>query len=482
MTSPDTSGNGFYRSMRDALNDAGIQADQIDYINLHGTGTSVNDKTELLALKMLYPSEEKTPYFSSLKTLIGHCMGAAGVIEAILTVLCLYHQYYFPIFYVDHPMEEMSYFSYDPPADGTPMEYAMSNSFAFAGNTASLIFRRTGADRGKDDAQTLAGQDAVDAKSDRGMSSWQYTMADIPGGIWLNGLGILASEEEAETPAPGVPPRSLRGAGRLSRMVLSSALQAEADAGCDHTGWEPEKKGAFFSTGYGAVSEGIKFGKAVAAGDPDRCSPIGFANISQNAPLGHLSIAMRCQGASGSLHGAVPLLPSVLALRTCDTVLSCIAEGHDPWLEKALNRRQTPKEQAITLILQSFPSDTSYGQITHYACISLSALESASLPSEAPELIVIQDTLASVTERERKQFKEAFPEAQVWSGYELQGEYLGTPFYANIAMAARFLRDGTLPGEEGSEMEQRPERIMITGYDSCENYHILCLGTVSCLC
>ena len=93
--------------------------------------------------------------------------------------------------------------------------------------------------------------------------------------------------------------------------------------------------------------------RVIFTGEPDSCSPIGFANISQNAPLGHLAINMRCQGASGSLHGAVPLMPSVLALRNCETVLSCFAEEHDTWLEKALNKGQGIKGQAVTLLLQA---------------------------------------------------------------------------------------------------------------------------------
>ena len=465
ITSPDISGQGFYRSMRDALEDAGIGAEDIDYINLHGTGTPVNDSTEISALKKLYPSNNLMPYFSSLKVLIGHCMGAAGIIEAILTVLCLHHQYYFPVFYVDKPMEDMTGLSIEPPKPGTSMEYAMTNAFAFSGNTSSLIFRRGEIGAGESASYEIGGQKSDGEKHMLGLSDE----------IWLNGLGILVSEGKEDISIPEISARKLRGAGKLSRMVLSSALRAEKDAGDSHAEWNPEDTGAFFSTGYGAVSEAIEFGKNVVTGEPDSCSPIGFANISQNAPLGHLAINMRCQGASGSLHGAVPLMPSVFALRNCETVLSCFAEEHDTWLEKALDKGQGIKGQAVTLLLQRHPSAASYGRIGYYICVDLSVCHKASLPSSAPDLILLQDTDALVTEKEKNRLGKAFPNAEIRSAYEVQGEYLGTPFYANIAMAAGILRDGLSWEGKKSGVGSQIERIMVTGYDSCKNYHIVML-------
>ncbi len=138
-TSPEPTGEEAYHLMLNALDDAGINADKLDYINGHGTGTVLNDTMETNALKRLYEGAERKPFVSSTKALIGHCMGASGAIELASVIRSM--QTGEPIVMPDltEPLDNSG--MYDPP-ESIDIEYAMSNSFGFAGNSASIIIRR----------------------------------------------------------------------------------------------------------------------------------------------------------------------------------------------------------------------------------------------------------------------------------------------------------------------------------------------------
>lgn len=141
ITSPDPSGDGALRVMQRALVDAGLEARDIDYINTHGTGTEHNDKMEIAAIKQLFEGvDNKKVYVNSTKSYIGHCLAAAGGIELVATILSVNHNEIFTNYglkdcLVDLPnivfVKENNIYS--------KIHYAISNSYAFAGNSASLV-------------------------------------------------------------------------------------------------------------------------------------------------------------------------------------------------------------------------------------------------------------------------------------------------------------------------------------------------------
>ena len=145
MTSPDPQGEGAERSMSQALMNAGAPAEAVDYINAHGTGTPVNDRTETTAIKRLFGKRAYSIPVSSTKSAIGHCLGAAGAIEAAATVLALYHGVLPPTLNLREPDPscDLDYVANEArPAD---MRVALSNSFAFGGNNTTLAFGRINA-------------------------------------------------------------------------------------------------------------------------------------------------------------------------------------------------------------------------------------------------------------------------------------------------------------------------------------------------
>lgn len=136
LTAPDPEGRGAEASMRQALADAGFGPESIDYVNLHGTGTTYNDAMECAAVRRVFG--DRVPC-SSTKPLTGHCLGAAGAIEAALCFLALKRGAGLPP-HVAAPVDRaLAPFPVPSVGDATPLRTALSNSFAFGGSNVSLI-------------------------------------------------------------------------------------------------------------------------------------------------------------------------------------------------------------------------------------------------------------------------------------------------------------------------------------------------------
>jgi 3-oxoacyl-(acyl-carrier-protein) synthase len=132
-------GDGPYLSMKDALQNSGLSAEDISYINAHGTGTENNDETESRAMLRLF---EKVPPFSSTKSYTGHTLGAAGAVEAVYSILNLVHQEIYPSLLFRNPIIETGLVPVQAYAK-REIRNVMSNSFGFGGNCSTLIFSKT---------------------------------------------------------------------------------------------------------------------------------------------------------------------------------------------------------------------------------------------------------------------------------------------------------------------------------------------------
>jgi 3-oxoacyl-[acyl-carrier-protein] synthase II len=141
---PDPEGEGAYKAMQLALEEAGISPEQIGYINAHGTSTELNDKMETLAIKKLLGSKANGVAISSTKSMTGHLIGAAGAVEAIYTLMALNTGIIPPTINLDNPDPECDLDYTAHKAASREMEYALSNSFAFGGQNAGLLFKRAG--------------------------------------------------------------------------------------------------------------------------------------------------------------------------------------------------------------------------------------------------------------------------------------------------------------------------------------------------
>ncbi len=142
MTAPAPEGEGAYRAMRDAINDGGINPEDVDYINAHGTSTPLNDKNETSAIKRAFGEHAYKLSISSTKSMTGHLLGAAGAVESIATILAIYHKFVPPTINYTTPDPDCD-LNYTPnKAVDKEIKYALSNTFGFGGHNASLLFKK----------------------------------------------------------------------------------------------------------------------------------------------------------------------------------------------------------------------------------------------------------------------------------------------------------------------------------------------------
>jgi 3-oxoacyl-[acyl-carrier-protein] synthase II len=142
MTAPDPEGDGAMRAMTAAIADAGVTPDTVGYINAHGTSTPYNDKFETLAIKRVFGDHARRLAVSSTKSMTGHLLGAAGGIEAIATVLALFHGLLPPTINYETPDPDCDLDYVPNQARKQDVEVALSNAFGFGGTNATLAFRK----------------------------------------------------------------------------------------------------------------------------------------------------------------------------------------------------------------------------------------------------------------------------------------------------------------------------------------------------
>ena len=142
MTSPSENGEGAARCMVNALRDAGLNPDQIDYINAHGTSTPAGDRAETEAAKSVYGDYAYKLAMSSTKSMTGHTLGAAGGMEAVFSILAIRDQTAPPTINLDNPDEGLDLDYIPHTAREMKLDIVMSNSFGFGGTNGTLIFKK----------------------------------------------------------------------------------------------------------------------------------------------------------------------------------------------------------------------------------------------------------------------------------------------------------------------------------------------------
>jgi 3-oxoacyl-[acyl-carrier-protein] synthase II len=142
VTEPAPGGVGLVRAMRRALEKAGLRPDQVDYINAHGTSTPYNDLTETQAIKTCFGEHAYRLAISSTKSMIGHTLGAAGGVEAVISIMTILTGVIPPTINLHHPDPECDLDYVPNKARQATVNVAMSNSMGFGGHNACLIFKR----------------------------------------------------------------------------------------------------------------------------------------------------------------------------------------------------------------------------------------------------------------------------------------------------------------------------------------------------
>lgn len=138
ITEPRSDGEGVALCVRNALTEAGVNPEDIDYVNAHGTSTPVGDMAEVRAIKKVFKNPSKIA-MNSTKSMIGHCLGAAGGMEAIVTIKTIQEGVIHPSINLDDPEPELEFFI-PTKAEKRDVNLAISNSFGFGGHNATIVF------------------------------------------------------------------------------------------------------------------------------------------------------------------------------------------------------------------------------------------------------------------------------------------------------------------------------------------------------
>lgn len=280
---PHPEGQGAIAAMRGAIQDARIHVEDIDYINLHGTGTIDNDLSEARAVNTLFP--KKKPLMSSIKGAIGHSLGAAGAIEAVVSALAISENLVPATIGCDIPDPVLGLHPVMEPLETPDVETVLSNSFGFGGNNAAIVIGSPKTPRHpvlQKEAPCLA---VLGCACLTGAGNIEASLKQLSMGRDFRGTVPDSVISES------LSPRVIRRLKRLPRLTLSLATAVHADAGLVN-----KPSSIFFGTGWGALSETYDFLTKLFESDEQFTSPIDFIGSVHNAPAGQVAIHFGSHG------------------------------------------------------------------------------------------------------------------------------------------------------------------------------------------
>ena len=281
QTASSENGEGPFLAMKNALESAGIKASEIDYINVHGTGTDNNDLTEGIALKRLF---NPLPPFSSTKAYTGHTLGAAGVLESVFSILTLNHKVAFPNINFKTPIDEIGLEPLTKPTKLENAKYVLTNSFGFGGNDSSLVFSIV------DETKSISQKENINKR------------------IYINGSGCVSPQNTLEGFIPDfeiietdtrfleiqkpnyrdfINPKLLRRMSKIVRMGIVATKTAMDQAGL-------EKPDAILTgTGMGCQRDTEKFLNSMIENNEGLLTPTSFIQSTHNTVAGAIALGLK---------------------------------------------------------------------------------------------------------------------------------------------------------------------------------------------
>lgn len=461
ITAPDPEGKGQMLAINRAIANSGLKPSDIDYINAHGTGTAKNDEAEFLSLHTIFDGSDHLSV-SSTKSMTGHCLGAAGSIEAVLTVKAVCGDIIPPtVGYTEENLETLKEkagaFDFVPNTKREKkVNFAASNSFAFGGNNASIVFAKEP-------------HDIPDrTNKDR---------------IFITGIGELLGKPRCEITADdykehGIKMAFYRKLDRFSQLQLISGMRALSDANITISDENAADVGIIIGTADGPLTEIVGFQKNVIENGTASGSAFSFPNTVYNAAGGYFSIFAGIKGynvtnANSVQAGLQSLCYAADVIRNGDEKIM-VASGTDENTEVTeylyntlglLNGRLG--EGSVSLILENEHSAAErgakrYAELVGWACAhksvdfgkvtgSESALKKAIEDACASAGISVKDIEAvcgsangvpAVDELEKSVYKELFGDIPVINVKDELGEARAAASTEQAAQAAKLISDG----------------------------------------
>ena len=344
-TAPHPSGDGARTAMQDAIADAGMQASDIGYINLHGTATRDNDASEAMALRAVFG--DSLPPLSSTKGMTGHSLGGAGAVECALCALSLSEGFLPGNIGCTDPDPSLGIVPLLQP-ETRSVQTALSNSFGFGGNNAAVVIGSVNAhpsDRTHTHPRSLkiTGLSCLTGAGDMDVSFREFSQG-------RSLAGTLPSEEISWD----LPQRQVRRLKRIPRMALALAAAAHKDGG-----GKAGPTSIFFGTGWGPLSETYDFLTKLFESNMKFPSPTDFINSVHNAPAGQVAMEFKSTGANMTATGGdysfeqALLLASLLAHEGEEVLLFGADEMHrelSPLFDRSSARDTMPSDGGAALL------------------------------------------------------------------------------------------------------------------------------------
>lgn len=467
---PHPEGAGARKAMGRALEDAGTEAADIDYINLHGTGTKDNDLAEAAAIRALFG--EAVPPLSSIKGGTGHSLAAAGAIEAVVSAMGIRDGFIPGNTGCVEPDPDLRL---NPVLETVAKRIGtvLSNSFGFGGNNACLMLGDPAVPRKTRPHGTAAAFEILGGACVTGAGDLARTIAYLREGKKCGGTLPLADISK------NLPAREVRRLKRLPRLALALALDARNAAAQDPAA-------IFFGTAWGPLSETCDFLTKLYESDEQFTSPTDFVGSVHNAPAGQVAIWLKATGANMTATGGdysfeQSLFAASLAADSGETLLVMGADEHheglSPLFDGSVRSASAPADGGGALILNK--TDKPAGpSITPLFFENYAAGPGAiaSLVRSLGGAGAINETCAAVfagmpgAEKEtcQKQLDE-FLKTTGFTGpvidyRALLGEF-GTATAAAAAVAAHFAKEGTVPAAlaSGTDLQLRGKRLLMVG-------------------
>ncbi len=301
ITAPRPDGEGQMHAIRRALENSGINPADIGYINAHGTGTAKNDEAEFLSLHTIFDKTNDDLSVSSTKAMVGHCLGAAGAIEAVFTVKALTEDIVPPtVGYDEEGLEKLKEragkIDFRPNVSREKkLTHVMNNSFAFGGNNASIIFSKTAGNVTLPEAKKDIYITGFGIVSPVGNGVDNYIDA-VKNGVAPADVSVASSVGADDYNACGLKMAFYRKLDKFSQLQAVSGMEALAHANLTVTDENATDIGIVVGTSDGPISTVCDFQQDLVRKGNASGSAFKFPNTVYNAAGGYLSI---CSGIKG---------------------------------------------------------------------------------------------------------------------------------------------------------------------------------------
>lgn len=462
-TAPDPTGRGGVSAMRRALADAGLTTDDVGYVSGHGTGTPANDAMEAKVMRTVFGPRAGQVPTSSIKSFVGHTLGAAGAVEAVAAVLALRDGLAPPTigFDADAVPGDLDFVPNQTRELST--DTVVSNNYAFGGNNVSLVLTTPGPGR---EWTEPAPREVV-----------------ITGLGPVSGLGAGIAETTeavlARRPALGArpslegrtfAPRSLwRHMNNLSRMAIAAARLSWEDAGLKLPRKELDDVGLVFATGAGSAESTGGFDDSIAA-NPNKPAVLSFSNVVLNATGGAVCQTLGLRGptttiCNGGASASIALTCAMEMIRDgkADVVLVVAADEHVGMVPQDAfvspydrDSGRVPGSAAVAFVVEAADhcaarGGTPYARVLAASHVSgpFDGLTGLAGLAEPLDLVVGAATGGGDDAEEAASVLAALPGVPLTASAGLTGDCQAATGALNIALGALAVRDGVAPALTG---------------------------------